>query len=192
MKHPSIRQIFAYWDHRRGNRIAPERNEIEPAAIRPALGDSIILAGTAEGDLVFRLAGTRVCALFCRELKGEPFIDLWTPESRPALRDIVSIVRSEGIGIVAGVNAQATGELPVDLELLLLPLTFQQNLRRRMLGALAPITVPYWLGIKPLGPLTLGAFRHLGPAIATTPRLLTGSGAPRTDRGFVVYEGGLR
>lgn len=192
MKHLSIRQIFAYWDHRRGERIAPDRNEIEPAAIRTALGDSIILAGDSERNLAFRLAGTRVCALFCRELKGELFIDLWAMESRPMLRDIVSAVMSEGIGIVAGVSARAESDLPVDLELLLLPLSFQQNLRRRMLGALAPIGAPYWLGIRPLGPLKLGAFRHLGPAITTTPRLLAGAESPRMNRRFVVYDGGLR
>lgn len=189
MKHPSIRQIFAYWDHRRGDRVAPERNEIEPAAIRTALGDSIILSGTDQ--LAFRLAGTRVCALFCRELKGQSFIDLWSAESQSAFRDIVSAVTTEGIGIVAGVSAQAQGEAQVDLELLLLPLLFQQSLRRRLLGALAPIGVPYWLGIRPLGPLTLGGFRHLGPAITAAPRLLAGSEVAPA-RQFRVYDGGLR
>ena len=33
-----------------------------------------------------------------------------------------------------------------------------------MLGALAPMAAPYWLGAKAVGALTLGMFRHLGAA----------------------------
>jgi hypothetical protein len=192
MKHPSIRQIFAYWDHRRRDRVAPERNEIEPGAIRQALGDSIILAGDGEGDLSFRLAGTRVCALFCRELKATALSRLWTDESRPLVQELVSTVTNEGIGVVGGVSAGAAGEAPIGLELLLLPLYFQQNLRTRLLGALAPLSIPHWLGIKPVGPLTLGAFRHLGPAITSARPLLPGLEAARMARGLRVFDGGLR
>src|SRR3979411_214660 len=52
-------------------RRAPERGDIEPGAIRNVLGDSFIIAYDPEADHPFRLAGTRVCALFGRELKGE-------------------------------------------------------------------------------------------------------------------------
>ena len=43
MKHESIRQLFDYWNERRGTREAPERSDIEPGAIRRALADTFIL-----------------------------------------------------------------------------------------------------------------------------------------------------
>src|SRR5437588_12839090 len=76
MKQASSRELFGYWAARRGTRTAPERGEIEPSAIRRALGDVFILEFDRGLGHPFRLAGTRVCALFGRELKNQRFIDL--------------------------------------------------------------------------------------------------------------------
>jgi hypothetical protein len=73
MKHSSIRELFDYWNERRGRRAAPERGDIEPGDIRGVLADTFILAFDAPASHPFRIAGTRVCALFGRELKGEAF-----------------------------------------------------------------------------------------------------------------------
>ena len=43
MKHPSNRELFEYWNERRGTRLAPERADIDPAAIRKVLGDTFVL-----------------------------------------------------------------------------------------------------------------------------------------------------
>ena len=43
MKHPSNRELFNYWNERRGERLAPERADIEPAAIRQVLGDTFVI-----------------------------------------------------------------------------------------------------------------------------------------------------
>ena len=85
MKHAASRELYAYWEERRGQRSAPERADIEPGAIRAALSDTFILELDADDRHVFRLAGTRVCALFDRELKGERFVDLWALGSRTAI-----------------------------------------------------------------------------------------------------------
>src|SRR3954454_9451040 len=44
MKHASIRELFAYWNLRRGARLAPDRSDIDPAVIRGVLADTFILA----------------------------------------------------------------------------------------------------------------------------------------------------
>ena len=74
MKHPSNRELFAYWNERRGERLAPERADIEPAAIRHVLGDTFVIEMCGSESHLFRIAGTRLCALFGRELKAENFI----------------------------------------------------------------------------------------------------------------------
>ena len=61
---------------------APERTEIEPGAIRGVLADAFILALDRGSGHPIRLAGTRLCALFGREIKGKSFLDLWTSTSQ--------------------------------------------------------------------------------------------------------------
>src|SRR3954465_9501281 len=90
MKHASSRQVFEYWNERRGGRLAPERGDIEPGPIRRALGDTFILAQDAQGNHRFRLAGTRSCALFCRELKGADFAALWAETERHHIQELVT------------------------------------------------------------------------------------------------------
>src|SRR5258708_488140 len=134
----------------------------------------------------FRLAGTRVCALFGRELKGEAFVDLWALGSRGPITDLLAISTEESVGTVAGVTAHsATGET-VDLELLLLPLGMRRPRLARTIGILAPLKAPAWLGASPIGALTLGSRRHVGAVGENRipPRFM----APR--RGLVVHPGG--
>src|SRR5918997_383905 len=71
MKHPTSRMLFSYWDALRGDRAAPERGDVEPGDIRHILADTFILEIGEDRRATFRLGGTRVCALFARELKGQ-------------------------------------------------------------------------------------------------------------------------
>jgi hypothetical protein len=206
MKHPSIRELFEYWNGQRGSRLAPERAEIEPGAIRRVLADTFILSVEPAAGHPFRIAGTRVCALFNRELKGEAFLDLWSTESRRDVSDLLTIVADESVAVAASASAVCTAQagLPsqraidrVRLELVLLPLRHHGRTDARFLGALAPSEPPAWLGTSPPAGLTLGTHRYVGPAAAGTPRgsailpkahLALGGG--RIRHGFVVYDGG--
>jgi hypothetical protein len=187
MKHPSSRELHAYWDKTRGARPAPERADIEPGAIRGVLSDAFIIGLNRGTGYPFRLAGTRVCALYNREMKGESFLSLWTMASRPLVSSLLTILADECIGTVAAVAAQNTDGDSLDLELLLLPLDTSRPMFARAIGVLAPLKVPQWLGASPLGGLTLGVRRHVAPALERhfLPRLL-----PRTRRGLTIYDGG--
>jgi hypothetical protein len=88
MKHPSIRELYDYWNTRRGNRPAPARGDIEPGDIRTALADTFIVSLDQPAGHPFRIAGTRVCALFGRDLKHEAFLDLWSSQSRVMVRPL--------------------------------------------------------------------------------------------------------
>jgi len=188
MKHPASRRLHAYWEGLRGKRPAPERAEIEPSAIRQVLSEAFILTLDRSVDYPFRLAGTRVCALFCRELKGESFLNLWDEPSRDPVSELFAILTDEWIGTVAGVTARNAQGEPVDLELLLLPLSAARPSLARTIGVLAPLSVPPWIGMSPVGALTLGSRRHIGAAVEK--RLLPRFFTPRSRRSFVVYDGG--
>jgi hypothetical protein len=193
MKHPSIRELFDYWNLQRGRRPAPERGDIEPGAIRRVLADTFILAFEPRRGHPFRLAGTRVCALFGRELKGEAFLDLWPSGHRTEVSDLLAIVAHESVGVVASVSGASTAGSPMSLEFLALPLSHHGRSDTRLLGALAPSIAPAWLGTSAVVNLRLGTHRFVGPAVADCPvprttglALLDG----RIRHGFVVYDGG--
>lgn len=192
MKHPSTRALYTYWNEKRGPRPAPDRADIDPAAIRYALGDTFMLAADFVDVLRFRLAGTRVCALFCREIKGEAFNELWSEASRDKIEALMGIIDGETLGAVAGAIGRAADGTEVDLEILLLPLAHVGHARIRALGMLAPVEPPYWLGEKPVTELELGTLRHIGPELESigAPRFPTREGGRRRHK-FVVYNGGL-
>ncbi|WP_254622303.1 PAS domain-containing protein, partial [Stenotrophomonas sp. GbtcB23] len=69
--------IFDYWTDLKGDRGAPLRTEIDPTALRHLLPHLFIATVGLEGYPVFRLAGTRICDLFGRELRGAGFAEIW-------------------------------------------------------------------------------------------------------------------
>ena len=102
-----------------------------------ALGDTFLLSADFVDQLRFRLAGTRVCALFCRELKGEILAALWGDNSRKTIDDILAIVTGESEGVVTGLTGRAEDGAEIDLEMLLLPLV-------RSRPDAAPACSAYW------------------------------------------------
>jgi hypothetical protein len=194
MKHPSIRELYDYWNARRGRRTAPGRNDIDPGEIRGALADTFIVTLDKPAGHPFRIAGTRVCALFGYDLKHAPFLDLWSAESRPMMGDLLAIVARESIGLLAGLTGIGNAG-DVDLELLVLPLLHEGRTDGRVLGALTPRHTPAWIGASAIGNLALGTFRYVGPAVrpnvAPSPLLLRSPENARWRHGLVVFDGGL-
>jgi len=209
MKHASTRALFNYWNKQRGARPAPERVDIDPIGLRRELGDVFMLAADFTDHLRFRLAGTRVCALFAREIKGESFAALWDEANSKAVDDLVAVVTNERIGAVAGLTGRTADGAEIDLEMILPPLAHSGHARIRAIGVLAPLVPPYWLGEKALARLRLGALRHVGPdserlegrgftlAPSQQPDLmrepqeiLPAPGGGRVRHGFLVYSGG--
>jgi hypothetical protein len=66
-------ELYAYWNQLRGARSAPERNDIDPGAIRSVLADTFVLDFDAQRGFPFRISGSRANALFLREMRGFSF-----------------------------------------------------------------------------------------------------------------------
>ena len=197
MRHPSIRELYDYWNTQRGSRAAPERADIEPGAIRRVLADTFIIACDARAGHPFRIAGTRLCAAFGRELKGLPFIALWNRPSQIQVRDLLGVVAQEMVGVIAAARGTGGDGAELDFELLVLPLRHRDRTDARILGALAPAEVPYWFGVRSLGRLSLGTIRYLRPestgSTMPVPGPITGEPEPAARRHrFIVHEGGRR
>jgi hypothetical protein len=194
MKHPSVRELFHYWNAQRGLRAAPERSEIEPGAIRRALADTFVLTYDAAHGHSFRIAGTRLCAAVGRELRGTDFVNLWDQESRRTINDLVAAVTHESVGAVAGARGCSADGDVLDFELVLLPLRHQSATDARVLGALAPQDLPYWFGMNPVGKLALGTIRYLGHEDTQNVDSAEDQGqlpaGGRIRHGLIVYDGG--
>jgi hypothetical protein len=192
MKHASTRAVFDHWNERRGAHAAPARNEIDPVAISRALGDTFMLSTDFVDQLRFRLAGTRVCSLFCREIKGEILSELWCEKNRQTIDDVLAIVTGEKAGVVTGLSGLADDGAIADLEMLLLPLARVGRARTGVLGVLAPATATYWFGVKPIVSIEVKTLRHLNSeaGIVTAPHFAAPVEGSQLRHGFTVYTGG--
>ena len=198
MKHPTSRMLHAYWERLRGERAAPERGEIEPGEIRHLLADSLILElDMAASAATIRLAGTRVCALYGRELKGQSFAALWGNQDTDPWR-IVEIVASDTLGVVAGLRGTNAAGETADLELLLLPLRHRGRTQVRALGALSLDGTPPWIGLRPIVAAETTSLRILPSRRAEAmppprPAVRAGAGYPvPVRRGHLLVHAGGR
>jgi hypothetical protein len=76
---------------------------------------------------------------------------------------------------------------------LLLPLRLRGRSHVRMIGAMAPLTSPYWLGASPIVTIALGGHRFVGSrADSLSPPILAipDEVMARVRHGLVVYDGG--
>jgi hypothetical protein len=192
MRHPSCRQLYDYWNEQRGLRAAPENPRIEPGAIRHVLADTFTLDVDLHAGHRFHFVGTRVDAAFGRELKTQSFVNLWRTEYRDLVRNILAVVTDESLGVVASASAKSSEGIPLEFELLILPLKQRGRTDNRVMGALVPRSMPDWFGVRAVGPMALGPHRYLGHhnIAAPVPSLAKTLSAGHLINGFVVYEGG--
>lgn len=163
MKHATSRELYDYWNRLRGAARAPLRSEIEPSDIRRILSETFILEVGGRDDYFVRLAGTRVCALYCRELKGSNLLDLWSGEDRHAMATLAAAVTEDGAGAVVTLAATTAGGHETACEMLLLPLRHGGEIFNRVLGSCVALERPYWLGSEPVVGQRITSLRLLWP-----------------------------
>jgi hypothetical protein len=131
--------LYDYWTRLRGERPAPLRSLVEPADIASILPDVFILEHSRLHDPHFRLAGTRLCAQFARELKGTAFDALFAPDLRTRVARITENVMAHCAPAVMQI-ALVDGTLDTThAEIVLLPLATKGKAVDRIIGALAPL-----------------------------------------------------
>jgi hypothetical protein len=206
MRHEGTRSLFQYWDRLREGRPAPRRTEIEPADIKTLLADTFILEKDSRGEAVFRLAGTRLCAVFGRELKGFAFASLWAAkDERVIARLLHGSLDRHSVVVVDMMGVSRSGRAN-PFEMLVLPLEGGVD-NPRALGSLIAMDKPYWLGADPIVECRIDALRLIDPTrepmfLGNRPAMpvpplapehethLLRPGSARRIRHLVVLEGG--
>ncbi|MFK3779047.1 PAS domain-containing protein [Agrobacterium sp. NPDC089420] len=139
MKSMAGLDIYAYWDELRGRKAAPHREDIDPAKLKHHLGDLFILTDKGQNTPFFRLAGTRLCDLFGRELRDRPFSELWQPTNATFPCRVARGILQHQLPVVFDIEAEDDyGAAPLAFEMLLLPLRTDIDTAPRLLGALLP------------------------------------------------------
>nr|WP_043616537.1 PAS domain-containing protein [Ensifer sp. ZNC0028] len=171
MRSNTTTELFRYWNTIRGKRELPRRDELEPSDIRMLLPNLFILERDRNAGISFRLAGTQVCALFGQELRGRQFGMLWLGSQAAKTHRITGQVMTHRVPLVLSAKGRTADAREVDIETLLLPLASSEGESDRVLGALSPLSRPYWLhataiecldatGMKVLDPDRTAVFRE--------------------------------
>lgn len=163
MKHAATRTLYDYWTRLRGSRTAPTRLEIDPGDIRQILGDTFILEAADRATYPFRLAGTRLCGAYCRELKGRNMLDFWVGKDREAIACLLTAIVEDGAAAIIGLDAQNERGQVMPTELILLPLRHEGPAHSRILGCFAPLDRPYWIGLHPVVRQPIHSLRLIWP-----------------------------
>ena len=162
MKRDGSIALFQYWNRLRNGRPAPRRTEIEPADIKSLLADTFILERDIRGEAVFRLAGTRLCSIYGRELKGFSFPSLWRAKDQRLIARLAYNVFESKVVVVINFDGVSRGGRSNPLELLLLPLDGGSD-GPRALGVVSSEGRPFWLGIDPLTESLIDGVRVINP-----------------------------
>ena len=161
MRLTTTRLLFAHWDKLRGERAAPVRADIDPTRLKGLLADVFMLDAHPWQEGRIRLAGTRICALFGRELKGQRLPDLWGELERTEVARLVGAVTGGMHGLLASVTGVTTSGREIDAELLLLPVRPNAGAQCGAIGSFAAATLPFWLGVDAISTLSTKTIRMI-------------------------------
>jgi hypothetical protein len=137
MRHPATKTVFRQWQRLKIGSRPPDRRAINPADFGAHLAD-VFLLDRIDGDIRFRLAGSRVCGLFGEELRNLRFIRLFSHEAFDDAQDLLAAVIEDQTPVIAGISALFPDRVSADGELLLLPLGYAEGRTEdvRILGVL--------------------------------------------------------
>jgi hypothetical protein len=162
MKQDASIALFRYWNRLRDGRPAPRRTDVEPADIKGLLADTFILERDSRGEAVFRLAGTRLCAIYGRELKGFSFPSLWREKDRRLVARLAEGVFAQKSVAVISYDGFTAGGRSNSFELLALPLEGGFD-NPRGLGIVSSPTRPFWFGADPIVDARIDSVRVVDP-----------------------------
>jgi hypothetical protein len=161
MRNTAREEILNYWNGLRGSRAAPLRSDFDPAAMRHFLPHLFILTAAAPGAPTFALAGTQICDLFDRELRGTDYACVWTGTAAEEPSEIVDHVLFYERPALLDVRLSPLGDdYPYDM--LLMPLRSPENRSDRVLGALTPRVAAVPPLLRPIDALSLENWAFAG------------------------------
>jgi hypothetical protein len=135
--HPGSRSLFAYWESLRAERACPNREEFAFEPVKDLMPDMVVLEqDLARGGYSFRLAGSRVCALFGRNLTASDAFSGWDAYETSILRNHFKLAFDNFQPILFRMRLLTDTGITVAAELIAMPIRARMSNRIQLIGGL--------------------------------------------------------
>ncbi len=193
--HPGSRQLFRQWEMLRAERACPTREDFEFAPLKTILPDIVVIdRDFLRNSFRFRLAGTRVCALFNQNLTARNVMDGWDGfESDIMSRHLLTVINQQQPAVIRMRLTTDRGQV-IAAELILLPVQMRESHRMQIIGGLFPFRAAQSLGHSGIVKRELVSARviwteHLQPLQRMEPESVVPP-IRLTRRDFTLIDGG--
>lgn len=140
MRHKHSEMMLSYWAGLRGTRgQAPRREDLSPRAFKRALPDVFLIERMDRHTFAFRLAGTRVCTIYGRELRDHNFISLWPATDQNAVKAVMERALKTATPAVFTAIVETLDRRQAEAEILLMPLADENGQVTRLLGSFVTV-----------------------------------------------------
>lgn len=135
MRTTAIKAIFNYWRSIATGTV-PARTTVDPRALKAHLPDLFMLERLNQARFGFRLAGTRLCARYGRELRNSDFMALWPNAQHAQILTALNRCVQTGQPLVLDGTAAVYDGDSVGFQILVLPLADANGQVSRIMGAM--------------------------------------------------------
>ena len=139
MKHRNNHFAVGYWSLIRRGRPAPDQSDVDPKALKRLL-PFVFLLDARHSTFTYRLAGTTLCERYGGELRGRDFLAQWDRESRTKLPALLKEALSVSTPLCLTSVATTADCRMIEIETVLMPMTFNADARERFLGVAQVLT----------------------------------------------------
>lgn len=188
--HPSSRSLFRFWEAMRAERSAPSRSELDLGKIRTLIPSLFIAEfATTAREFRWRLAGTAICELYCRELTGTDLLKGWDGFETDIISRYLNATMTKRQPSVLRFRLQTDRDQIIGAELMAFPLLAVDGVTTHIFGGLFPFRETWSLGYSAITRFELSAARSVWtenlPAAVPEP-----VGVVKSKHNFHVISGG--
>jgi hypothetical protein len=135
--HPGSRTLFAHWETLRAERAYPTREEFTFAPVKELMPDMILIEKDyLRGSYRFRLAGSRVCELFGRNMTSADALAGWDSFESNVLSTHFELALRDFQPVLVRMRLMTDTGITVAAELLAMPIQVRESNRVQLIGGL--------------------------------------------------------
>jgi hypothetical protein len=135
--HPGSRRLFAHWESLRAERAYPNREEFTFEPVKDLMPDMVVLErDAARGGYRFRLAGSRVCALFGKNLTSSDALAGWDAFEASILSNHFELALENFQPVLMRMRLLTDIGLTLATELIAMPIRARESNRVQLIGGL--------------------------------------------------------
>lgn len=136
LQHPGNQRLLDYWVQLRGDRAAPFKAEVTARGIgRVLASNTFILENLGDGNLRFRLAGSKLFDIFGLEVRGMSALAIMDDDNRARFRSLIEDALASPAMVMCRCQARTPKHETTFVEIVLAPLRSDFDKMDRMIGA---------------------------------------------------------